>query len=82
MTALRSELSQTEQMVTDAFFRGTPEMFCDGGSFLGGEVALRVRYKNHKQIVKGRTLMDALVNVQRLWDEIHAPTELSTKEAA
>lgn len=74
-SAPRSDLSQTEQRVTDAFFRGIPPMLCHGGKFVGGEVVLEVSYLQHRQAVRGRTLIDALAQAQRLFTALHPSQE-------
>lgn len=70
-----SDLNGTETRVVDVFCRAIPPMTCHGGLYMGGKVVLDVSYGHHRQKVAGTTLIGALANVQRLYDDLHATTE-------
>lgn len=69
---MSGDLTQTEARVVETFCRAIPPMTCHGGLYMGGRVVLDVSYLHHRQKVAGRTFLDALANVQRLYDDIHA----------
>lgn len=68
----RSDLTNTETRVIETFCRAITPMTVTRGLYMGGECVLFTEYGAHKQQVRGTTLLAALANVQRLYDDIHA----------
>lgn len=73
------DFTQDERIVTAGFFKSVPEMKCHGGSIRRGDVVLDVQYFGHRQQVRGASVIAALANVQRLYEDIHVST---SQEAA